>query len=58
MITNLEKLSRLNNMANLIYDTYVYTTAYCDSSCFCENGAERSDCLECIKKWLESEADA
>ncbi|MBE5968334.1 MAG: hypothetical protein E7255_15505 [Lachnospiraceae bacterium] len=39
-ITNLEKLSQINNMANLIYDTSVYDTAYCQDTCPCEKRAE------------------
>lgn len=57
-ITNLEKLSQLDTMANLVYGygTSFYDEYYCHSDCPCEKGALKSDCLKCIKQWLESGA--
>ena len=57
-MTNLEKLTQIDALSDLIYDADIFSKQYCVSDCeFDLMNVEKEDCLNCIKKWLCMEVE-
>ncbi len=56
-MTNLEKITQIDSMADLIFNTGAYDYGYCPSDNVCEKDTdvEKEDCVACIKGWLMEE---
>lgn len=53
-MTNHEKLTQIDNLAELLYNNCIHDNDWCTG---CEDPfkVEKESCIKCVKKWLENE---
>ena len=51
-MTNLERLSQIDVMADLLHETDAFGTDFCHDCKLEDDKIQKEECLKCIKRWL------
>ena len=56
-MTNLERLSQIDVMADLLHETDSYGADFCHDCQLEDDKIQKADCIKCIKRWLNARCE-